>query len=49
MIAILGQTQDDILYFTTQKQNKRNEDIFGKTKAYFGHLFSDDVFFAALG
>ena len=49
MIAILGQTQDDILYFTAKMRIERSEDIFGKTKAYFGHLFSDEVVLAAVG
>ena len=33
MIAILGQTQDDILYFTAKMRIERSEDIFGTTKA----------------
>ncbi len=49
MIAILGQTQDDILYFTAKMRIERTEDVIGKVKAYFGHLFADEVVLAAVG
>lgn len=49
MIAILGQTTDDILYFTAKMRIERSEDLFGKAKAYFGHLFADEVVLAAVG
>ena len=49
MIAILGQSQDDILYFTAKLKIERSEEVLGKTKAYFGHLFADEVVLAAVG
>ena len=49
MIAILGQSPDDILYFTAKIKIERSEDICGKAKAYFGHLFADEVVLCAVG
>ena len=49
MIAILGQTPDDILYFTAKVRIEKSEDLFGKAKAYFGHLFADEVVLCAVG
>ncbi len=49
MIAIIGQSQDDILYFTAKLKIERSEDVCGKTKAYFGHLFADEVVLCAVG
>lgn len=49
MIAILGVTEDDILYFKTKMDLKGTVDVFGDIKAYLGSIFKEDTIICAIG
>ena len=43
MIVIVGDTQDDVLYFETVLANKREEILLNRFKVSIGTIFSQDV------
>ena len=49
MIAILGATEDDILYFRAKIKIEREEMILGCKKVYIGRIFREEAVIAAAG
>ena len=49
MIAILGVTGNDILYFRTKMRIDRVEKLFGGVEVYVGKIFTEDAVLAAVG
>ena len=49
MIAILGVTSNDILYFRTKMRIDRVDKIFGGVEVYVGKIFTEDAVLAAVG
>ena len=49
MIAILGATDDDILYFRAKIKIEREETILGSKKVYIGRIFREEAVIAATG
>ena len=49
MIAILGVTSNDILYFRTKMRVDRVEKVFGGVEVYIGKIFPEDAVVAAVG
>ena len=46
MIVILGETHDDILYFTSVLANKREEKLLGRYKIAIGTIFNQEALIA---
>jgi adenosylhomocysteine nucleosidase len=49
MIAIIGVTEDDILYFKTKMEIKATINFFGDVNAYLGSIFKEDTIVVATG
>ena len=49
MIAILGASEDDILYFRAKIKIEREETILGSKKVYIGHIFREEAVIVAAG
>ena len=49
MIAIIGTTADDILYFRAKMNNPKEVTLTGGFKVYQGDIFREDCIVAATG
>ncbi len=49
MIAIIGSTDDDILYFRTKIKIEREDVVLGNKKVYIGHIFREEAVIVATG
>lgn len=49
MIAIIGVTEDDILYFKTKMTIKETVKLYGETEAYVGSFSTDEAVLVACG
>lgn len=49
MIAVLGVTEDDILYFKAKADIKETIAVYGSIKGYRGSIFQEDVILCPMG